>query len=182
MQTPGETESSCTGGPKLPTVKNYEAVGALVRKRRDAAGLSIEEAAAAFAVALRLPRAAAQCCRGTDYLLGLERGLIAPHPEHLAALERVLDLPTGELHHAYGYLASDEVPPLGEDYVTLTEAAHLLGVSKGSVHHAITRGKLQACRLMPPVGRASLILVVRRADLESYEPRSYPRRSTTSSL
>lgn len=172
-----QSEVSCRGGPRLPTVRDYKAVGEFVTSSREAAGLSLDDAATALALALKLQRAT-DCCRGTEYLQNLELGGAAPHPEHLASLERVLAIVPGELHHAYGYLASEEVPPYGEDYVTLAEAARILGLAKGSVHHAVTKGKLKARRLMPPPGRASLVLMVRRADLEVYEPRSYPRRDT----
>lgn len=61
------------------------------------------------------------------------------------------------------------------DYVTLTEAARLLGISKGSVHHAVTRGEIRSLRLMPPEGRSSIVLLVHRGDVVAYEPRVYPR-------
>ncbi len=171
---------SCTGGPRLPTIKDYRLVGEVVRGRRTELGLSLEDAGLALSLALK-PLRGTECCRGHDYLRRIEEGTIAPHPEHLVALERVLETLPGELHHAYGYLAGNEVPPLGEDYVSLTEAARILGVSKGSVHSAVARGRLRARRLMPPAGRASLVLLVRRADLEDYEPRNYPRRAVTPS-
>lgn len=67
----------------------------------------------------------------------------------------------------------DKVPA---GYVTLTEAARLAGVSKGSIHHAATRGAIRSQRLMPKPGRSSVLLVLHRGDVEAYEPRAYPRR------
>lgn len=165
-------EHDSLGGTMLPSVLSYEAVGACLRQRREARNLSHEELAAALALALKGKEApSAHPC----YLGGLEEGFLAPHPEHLPAMEQVLRTVHGELHHAYGYLAANETPPLGEEFVTLTEASRILGISKGSVHYAITHGKLEARRLVPPPGRSSLILLVRRADLANYKPRNYPR-------
>jgi hypothetical protein len=69
--------------------------------------------------------------------------------------------------------AIDRAPP---GYVTLTEAARIAGVSKGSMCHAAKRGAVRSQRLMPPAGRSSIVLVLHRGDVEAYKPRAYPRK------
>ncbi len=60
-------------------------------------------------------------------------------------------------------------------WTTLGGAAKRLGISKGSVHHAIDRGALRARRLLPHHGRSSIVLLVHMDDVERYVPRPYPR-------
>lgn len=63
------------------------------------------------------------------------------------------------------------------EWITLAQAAALKGISKGSIHHAVTRGAVRSKRLMPPGGRASVVLLLRRTDVEAYQPRAYPRKA-----
>src|SRR3989344_4348315 len=155
-----------TGGPRLRTVSSYELVGQRLRELRDQNHLSIPDLVVLLTVDSRQDEQVSQVT--AEYLQGLERGVMAPYPEHIPYLERALQCTPGEIHHMYGYLASNETPPIGEDYVTFEEACELLEMPKGSVHGAIKRGVLQARRLMPPPGRSQLILLVRRADLAKY--------------
>ena len=62
-------------------------------------------------------------------------------------------------------------------WCTLDEGAAKIGISKGSVHHAISEGHIRARRLLPLAesGRASVVLLLHLDDVERYVPRAYPR-------
>ena len=75
---------------------------------------------------------------------------------------------------AFADTCRGEEPPDG--YIPLAEAAKLAGITKGSMHHAVTRGAIRSHRIMPPAGRTSVLLYLNRADVEAYKPRPCPRR------
>lgn len=162
------------GGPQLPAVE-YAAVGAYIRKLREKKGLSIDEVVET--VRQELPSAARAFT--AEYLQGMERGTTYVYIEHLSSLERVLDAPRGDLHHHYGYLAADEIPPQPRDgWVTVEEAARQRGVFRTSLIKAVARGEIAARRLPAPPGRAQTIILLRLEDVKEYTPRDYPRSTT----
>lgn len=99
---------------------------------------------------------------------------------------------TGLLRRPIDRLTDDEVERLmvamswelerrskGQGWLTLNDAAERLGLAKGSVHHAITRGDLRARRVLPAFGRAAVVLLVHQGDVAEYRPRDYPRQRAT---
>src|SRR5258708_30313310 len=79
---------------------NIEKLGAFVKARRTAKGLSLNQAERSSGVAL-------------TYWSRLERGdLKTPSPRHLAAIARAIDVPLEELYGLAGYILPEGLPSL----------------------------------------------------------------------
>lgn len=68
----------------------------------------------------------------------------------------------------------------GAGWLSLEAAARRLGLAKGSVHHAVTKGRLRARRLLPVATDhpSSVVLLLHPDDVAAYRPRTYPRART----